>query len=58
VESYGLKKEECLMVGDNLQTDIEFANNAEVDSLLTMTGVTSWQEAESGPKATYYCEHL
>ena len=43
IETYGLKKEECLMVGDNLQTDIEFAQNAGVDSLLTMTGVTSWK---------------
>lgn len=45
------------MIGDNLNTDIEFAINAGVDSLLTLTGVTSPHDLESA-KATYYCEHL
>ena len=30
-----------LMIGDNLNTDIKFANNANIDSLLSLTGVTS-----------------
>jgi 4-nitrophenyl phosphatase len=46
------------MIGDNLHTDIEFGIAASVDTLCTMTGVTSWEEVENGPRATYYCEHL
>lgn len=58
IDVCGLAKSECLMVGDNLFTDIEFARNAGVDCLLTMTGVTSWADVEAGPRATYYCDHL
>lgn len=58
IELLKLKHSECLMIGDNLHTDIEFGSNAKVDTVCTMTGVTSWAEAEKGPKATYYCEHL
>jgi 4-nitrophenyl phosphatase len=42
METYALKHEECLMVGDNLHTDIEFGHNAKIDTLCTMTGVTAW----------------
>lgn len=31
----------CLMVGDNLYTDIEFGNRAKIDTICTLTGVTS-----------------
>lgn len=36
-----------LMVGDRLDTDIEVAHNAEVDSLLVLTGVTGLPELVS-----------
>ncbi len=36
-----------LMVGDRLDTDIEGAHNAEVDSLLVLTGVTGLEELVS-----------
>ena len=38
-----------LMVGDRLDTDIEGAHNAEVDSLLVMTGVTGLGELVGAP---------
>ncbi|WP_312856477.1 HAD-IIA family hydrolase [Nocardioides pelophilus] len=38
-----------LLVGDRLDTDIEGARNAEVDSLLVMTGVTGLSELVSAP---------
>ena len=41
--------ERPLMVGDRLDTDIEGARNAEVDSLLVMTGVTGAAELVSAP---------
>ena len=34
-----------LMVGDNLNTDIEFANNNAIDSLLVLSGCTTKEKA-------------
>ena len=46
-----------LMVGDNLNSDIEFANNTAIDSLLVLTGVTTKEKAfkleESDAKPTH-----
>ncbi len=50
-----------LMVGDRLDTDIEGARRAEVDSLLVMTGVTSLADlATAGPelRPTYVAHDL
>lgn len=50
-----------LMVGDRLDTDIEGAHNAEVDSLLVLTGVTGLDElvaAEPGQRPTYLARDL
>ena len=41
--------EHPLMVGDRLDTDISGAHNAEVDSLLVMTGVTSLADLVAAP---------
>ncbi|HAT54264.1 MAG TPA: TIGR01457 family HAD-type hydrolase [Lactobacillus sp.] len=35
-----LSREQVLMIGDNLNTDIMAAKNADMDSLLTLTGLT------------------
>jgi len=40
-KTQGLEKKNMIMVGDNLETDIRFARNAGIDSLLVMTGVTN-----------------
>jgi glycerol 3-phosphatase-2 len=53
--------ERPLVVGDRLDTDIEGANRAGVDSLLVLTGVTTRAEAEAaeGPhKPTYVADDL
>jgi len=50
-----------LMVGDRLDTDIEGARNAEVDSLLVLTGVTGLAElvaATPGQRPTYVAPDL
>ena len=38
---YGIKKEESLMIGDNMETDIKFGKNAGLDTYLVLTGVTN-----------------
>lgn len=45
-EQNGLKKEECLMVGDNMETDIQLGINAKIDTLLVYTGVTNAETME------------
>jgi ribonucleotide monophosphatase NagD (HAD superfamily) len=50
-----------LMVGDRLDTDIEGASNAEVDSLLVLTGVTGLAELVAAPpeaRPTYLAREL
>jgi HAD superfamily hydrolase (TIGR01450 family) len=50
-----------LIVGDRLDTDIEGANRAGVDSLLVLTGVTTREQAEAaegGHKPTYIADDL
>lgn len=50
-----------LMVGDRLDTDIEGARNADVDSLLVLTGVTGLAElvaARPGERPTYLAPDL
>ena len=37
----GLSAESCLVVGDRMETDILFAENAGLDSALVLTGATS-----------------
>jgi len=39
-------RERILMIGDNLKTDISFANNNNIDSLLVLTGVTREEDLE------------
>ena len=41
LERLGLPPEECIVVGDRMETDILFAQNAGIDSALVLTGATS-----------------
>lgn len=50
------KKENILMVGDRLDTDIEAAKRAGIDSLLVLTGLTESAQVGQGP--TYIVEDL
>lgn len=41
VSELGVDKSSCVFVGDNMCTDIQFANNCDIDSILVLTGVTT-----------------
>lgn len=59
LKKIGLKPEEVLVVGDNLQTDISAGINGGMDTLLVYTGVTTPQMAKSSDiKATYAAYNL
>jgi HAD superfamily hydrolase (TIGR01457 family) len=45
----GLKPEEALFIGDNLETDIVCAQRAGIQSLLMLTGVTTRTQADESP---------
>jgi len=47
METHGIKADEkarMLMIGDNNMTDILFANNVQIDSMLVFTGMTTEDE--------------
>jgi len=47
------------MIGDNLMTDILFGNNAQIDTLLVLTGISKREEiVPSKVKPTYVMEEL
>lgn len=46
----GVSAAESVMVGDRLDTDIAVGNRVGAQTVLTLTGVTSRQQAESAPK--------
>lgn len=59
-----IKKEECLMIGDSIESDIALAKAAEIDSLLLLSGVTkeetllSLKSKEEIKCPNYYSEYL
>ena len=58
-----VKKKDMLMIGDNLNTDIKFAEVCGIDSMLVLSGVTKdYKVEESGDgsyvKPTYVLEKI
>lgn len=59
VNKYKLKKEEVLVIGDSLHTDVPMGHRYGVDTLLVLTGVTSERElASAKTKPTYVTRDL
>jgi 4-nitrophenyl phosphatase len=59
IEQLGATREETVMIGDNLVTDIDGANRLGIPTILTMSGVTDQEEYEqSSIKATMTFEGL
>ena len=58
-ERVGLRSDECIMIGDRLETDIEMANRAGMASALVLTGATSESTArDSHIRPTYLLRNL
>lgn len=59
LERSGLRRDETLIVGDNLLTDIQAGINGGIDTLLVYTGVTTAEEYRgSSIQATYTVQDL
>ncbi len=58
LEALGVTASDALLVGDRLDTDIECARRAGIDSALVLTGVTTAEHAQDGPAATSVIETL
>lgn len=54
LERFGCKKEEALVIGDRLYTDIACGENAGIDTCLVLTG----EEKEFSKRATYCVESV
>jgi HAD superfamily hydrolase (TIGR01457 family) len=50
----GLPAESCLVVGDRMETDILFARNAGIDSVLVLTGATTSEQLQDFSYAPTY----
>jgi HAD superfamily hydrolase (TIGR01450 family) len=59
LEKYGYKKEEALMVGDRLYTDIASGYNAGIDTVFVLSGEGTMKDVEeSDIKPTYILENI
>jgi HAD superfamily hydrolase (TIGR01450 family) len=59
IDKYNIERTEIVMVGDRLYTDIEMANNANIDSILVLSGDTSREDVELRPNdATFVLKNI
>jgi ribonucleotide monophosphatase NagD (HAD superfamily) len=55
LERLGIPSKECLVVGDRMDTDVEFAIKAGMSSTLVLTGSTSLEDI---PRYAFSPEHV
>lgn len=59
IEKYGYKKEECVMVGDRLYTDIASGVNAGIDTVFVLSGEGTLEDLEASQvKPTYVLDGI
>lgn len=59
MEKYGFKKEECVMIGDRVYTDIAAGYNAGIDTIFVLSGEGTLEDAENtDTKPTYIMENI
>ena len=44
-----MSPERCIMTGDRLETDVQMGLNAGMTTALTLTGATTWRDAQASP---------
>jgi ribonucleotide monophosphatase NagD (HAD superfamily) len=49
LEVMGLEPEDCILIGDRLETDIRMGNESGMKTALVMTGVTDRKTLETSP---------
>ena len=59
MEKYGYSKDETVMIGDRVYTDIASGYNAGVDTIFVLSGEGTVKDAESSDtKPTYIIENI
>ena len=59
MEKYGYKKEECVMIGDRVYTDIASGYNAGIDTIFELSGEGTLKDLEdSDVKPTYVMQNI
>ncbi len=59
MEKYGYAKDECVMIGDRLYTDIASGFNAEIDTIFVLSGEGTMKDAEESEiKPTYIMKNI
>lgn len=59
MEKYGYKKEETVMIGDRVYTDIASGYNAGVDTILVLSGESALEDVDSSDtKPTYVMKNI
>jgi len=49
----GVRREDAIVIGDRMDTDIRCGLESEIDTLLVLSGITSREEIDNFP----YCPH-
>lgn len=58
LQRYHLQRRSCLLIGDNYDTDIKAGFNSQVDTLLTLTGVTQKADLTDKRLPTHVVDNL
>ena len=58
MDKYGYAKEECVMIGDRVYTDIASGYNAGIDTIFVLSGEGTMVDAECDTPPTYIFENI
>lgn len=58
MEKYGYKKEECVMIGDRVYTDIASGYNAGIDTIFVLSGEGTLVDADCDTPPTYVMKNI
>lgn len=58
MEKFGYKKDECVMMGDRVYTDIASGYNAGIDTIFVLSGEGTMADAECDTPPTYIFENI